>query len=87
MDFNAILDTVMNKLVDLITKIDVTEILNKIIDLVMGFINKGEFDYNLLFVYNQNGQWQRRLSLLFYIFNPNRRKNAYPCIDIKAKIC
>ena len=41
MDFNAILDTVMNKLVDLITKIDVTEILNKIIDLVMGFIHKG----------------------------------------------
>ena len=41
MDFNAILDTVMNKLVDLITKIDVTEILNKIIDLVMGLINKG----------------------------------------------
>lgn len=41
MDFNAILDTVMNKLVDLITKIDVTAILNKIIDLVMGFINKG----------------------------------------------
>lgn len=41
MDFNAILDTVMNKLVDLITKIDVTEILKKIIDLVMGFINKG----------------------------------------------
>ncbi len=41
MDFNAILDTVMNKLVDLITKIDVTDILNKIIDLVMGFINKG----------------------------------------------
>ena len=41
MDFNAILDTVMNKLVDLITKIDVTEILNKIIDLVTGFINKG----------------------------------------------
>lgn len=41
MDFNAILDTVMNKLVDLITKIDVTEILNKIIDLVMGIINKG----------------------------------------------
>lgn len=41
MDFNAILDTVMNKLVDLITKIDVTEILNKIIDLVMGVINKG----------------------------------------------
>ena len=41
MDFNAILDTVMNKLVDLITKIDVTEILNKILDLVMGVINKG----------------------------------------------
>ncbi len=41
MDFNAILDTVMNKLVDLITKIDVSAILNKIIDLVMGFINKG----------------------------------------------
>ena len=41
MDFNAILDTVMNKLVDLITKIDVTEILNKIIDLVMVVINKG----------------------------------------------
>ena len=41
MDFNAILDTVMNKLVDLITKIDVTEILNKITDLVMGVINKG----------------------------------------------
>ncbi len=41
MDFNAILDTVMNKLVDLITKIDVTDILKKIIDLVMGFINKG----------------------------------------------
>ena len=41
MDFNAILVTVMNKLVDLITKIDVTDILKKIIDLVMGFINKG----------------------------------------------
>lgn len=41
MDFNTILDTVMNKLVDLITKIDVSAILNKIIDLVMGFINKG----------------------------------------------
>ena len=41
MDFNAILDTVMNKLVDLITNIDVTDILKKIIDLVMGFINKG----------------------------------------------
>lgn len=41
MDFNAILDTVMNKLVDIITKIDVSAILNKIIDLVMGFINKG----------------------------------------------
>ena len=29
MDFNAILDTVMNKLVDLITKIDVKDILKK----------------------------------------------------------
>ena len=41
MDFSAILDTVMNKLVDLITQIDVTDILNKIVDLVMGIINKG----------------------------------------------
>ena len=41
MDFNAILDTVMNKLVDLITQIDVSEALSKIVDLVMGIINKG----------------------------------------------
>lgn len=41
MDFNAILETVMNKLVDLITQIDLSDVLTKIVDLVMGIINKG----------------------------------------------
>lgn len=38
MDFSAILDTVMNKLVDYIVQIDFAEVLDKIAGFVIGLI-------------------------------------------------